>query len=455
ADRRQAAGRPAGRRAGGTGPLPAADRLAAGAAPRLRLQRGAVRPPPGHHKDWRELRCHRGQRPGRRDRTADGRRHRQAKARRRPGPGGDAGTAVEHRRGDDDCRAATGGRGRSRHVRGPRRGGRHVPCARARGRRRRPAGPGRRRPTEGPEGGDPMPAPGTWADVNQRRLTAELGRVRAALAGKPAPPATEPPPADLPPPAIDRVAEAFRLTPFERDVLLLCAGAEMDAGFAPLLEAHGGGPTLGLALATLANSRWSPLSPASPLRYWRLIDVQSGPALTTSPLRIDERILHFLAGAPGLDDRLLGLVRRLDLPRSLPPSHLAAARRLADGWWSTGEWTTFQLGGVDPDSTLDVAAQGCAELGLRLYAVRAADLPLAAVERAQLARLWERETCLGDVALLLDADGLDAAELARAAVPFAERLLAPLLIAARDPVPLPRRRAARLDVPPPTAAEQG
>src|SRR5690349_17358349 len=36
------------------------------------------------------------------------------------------------------------------------------------------------------------------------------------------------------PPALERLTEIFGLSAFERDILLLCAGVELDAAFAPL-----------------------------------------------------------------------------------------------------------------------------------------------------------------------------------------------------------------------------
>ncbi len=84
------------------------------------------------------------------------------------------------------------------------------------------------------------PARETWLDANQRYLTAALVRVRAALEAHAAGAAG---PADaaaaeaaltaaaarLPgPAALDVVCAAFGLSPFERDVLLLCAGMELE-----------------------------------------------------------------------------------------------------------------------------------------------------------------------------------------------------------------------------------
>ena len=118
------------------------------------------------------------------------------------------------------------------------------------------------------------------------------------------------------PPALVQLCAAFGLSPFERDLLTLCAGVELDAAVAPLCAQAQGDPqrpypTFSLALAALPGAHWSAVTPGAPLRHWQLIEVQAGslPAgspLTRSPLRVDERVLHFLAGTPSLDERLAG-----------------------------------------------------------------------------------------------------------------------------------------------------
>ena len=116
------------------------------------------------------------------------------------------------------------------------------------------------------------------------------------------------------PSTVDVLCNLFGLSPFERELLLLCAGMELDAAFPRTLrcgpndpqQAH---PTFGLALAALPDSHWSGISPDAPLRYWRLLEISTGSNLIASPLRIDERTLHFLAGVNHLDEHLMGFVQ--------------------------------------------------------------------------------------------------------------------------------------------------
>src|SRR5262245_18441903 len=113
--------------------------------------------------------------------------------------------------------------------------------------------------------------------------------------------------------AIDRIVEAFGLSSFERDLLLLCGGVEMDTKLAAACASASsrelrGFATFGLALAVLDEPHWSATTPARPLRRWRLIVLDLGRLLTEAPLRIDERILYFLAGVNVLDMRLQPLL---------------------------------------------------------------------------------------------------------------------------------------------------
>jgi hypothetical protein len=66
-------------------------------------------------------------------------------------------------------------------------------------------------------------------ESNQAGLCRELDRVYASLTGKTAPidPGVDAPRALR----LEHLCETFRLTPFERDLLLLCAGCELESRF--------------------------------------------------------------------------------------------------------------------------------------------------------------------------------------------------------------------------------
>ena len=95
-------------------------------------------------------------------------------------------------------------------------------------------------------------------------------------------------PHTLPALALEKICQSFGLSTFERDILLLCAGVELDASFGSLIadiqgDSQRNYPTFSLALAVLESAYWGALTPESPLRKWRLIEIGGGNTLTTSP----------------------------------------------------------------------------------------------------------------------------------------------------------------------------
>lgn len=322
------------------------------------------------------------------------------------------------------------------------------------------------------------PAQADWPEANQRYLIAALGVVRSALErhvaraqGKGDVPVPDPAlesavraaATPLPAPsALEVLCTAFRLSPFERDVLLLCAGVELDSDFGARCAAAQGDarracPTFSLALAALPQAHWSALSPGAPLRRWRLIELTNHEGLVSAPLRIDERVLHFLAGVNELDDRLRPLVEPLPDPPGLPSSQMAVACRIAEVWTGAKgarDLSVIQLCGADHANQRAVAVTACRGVGLRLHGLRHLDIPAASAERETLARLWEREAILSNSALLVDAEETDAAECARTLYPFLESTQGLLLVCRREPLRLPNRPVVRFDVPKPSAAEQ-
>ncbi|MGE5217819.1 MAG: ATP-binding protein [Chloroflexota bacterium] len=315
----------------------------------------------------------------------------------------------------------------------------------------------------------------SWHELNQGYLMRELGLVRRALercVGAPSGATSEPnepstvtpsvPDID-PPPALERLCRVFELSRFERAILLLCAGMEIDASFARMIAAAQGDsrqafPTFSLALAALGEPHWSALSPAGSLRRWRLIEVNAAESLTAGRMRIDERVLHYLVGVSHLDDRLSGLLEWVAAPDELPPSHRADAQTIERVWSSAAATMTLpliQLCGDESQSQRDVAATACARLGLDLYAISAHALPIHPAELDAFLRLWQREAVLSGCALLLECGDIEASDVSRqgAIARLSEGLRGALILSGR-----PRRRSTRvmltLDIGKPTAEEQ-
>jgi AAA+ superfamily predicted ATPase len=250
---------------------------------------------------------------------------------------------------------------------------------------------------------------------------------------------------------LDRVLRGFRLTPFEEQVLLLCAGVELSATLAQLCATiHGSSnlayPTFSLALAVFPEADWSALSPAHTLRRWRLIELEQDKGLTQGRLRIDERVLHYLNGVSYLDDRLQGMVRPVPKPEQLPEGYSAIAHQITQAWRRRPRRPLIQLCGSNTEAKANIAATAAHQVKLKLHRISGCDLPKTLAEREALARLWERESILERSALLIEGDDLNSPEQMRQVLAFLETVKGRLLLSSREPLHISHQASAILEV---------
>ncbi|MBN3929949.1 AAA family ATPase [Streptomyces verrucosisporus] len=288
------------------------------------------------------------------------------------------------------------------------------------------------------------------------RLDAHAARARGTADGAtdtPEPTSASEPAGASEPAALDALVRCFGLTPFEREIVLLLAAAELEPTTGSRCAAASDDPerthpTFSLALAALGEPHWSALTPVAPLRRWRLAELDDETRLTTTRIRLDERVLHFLLGSPYLDARLHGMLTRATSPDGLPPSFEHAADRVAAAWAGAGPGTPprVELTGGDRHSRHDIAAAAARACGLGLYALNAEDLPTDHTERDRLARLWQREAILLPAALLLEAGAPDREQDA-AVDAFTASAAVPLAVSSPDPRRTERTRAERVTVP--------
>ena len=302
-----------------------------------------------------------------------------------------------------------------------------------------------------------------WIDGNQRYLAAEFARLKTRLTGGVGPEAGETEgdydaqtASPAPPAAIDVLTTCFGLSAFERDILLLCAGAEMHADLARSCAEAAGVPTrtpvtFGLALARLEDPHWSAVTPIAPLRHWRLVEVDETAGLTSGRVRIDERILHYVAGLNYLDQRLRPLLRhRLPVQAMAEGQRAVAATLMTTLQEAAAPPPVVMLTGDDAEGQADVAANVAAELGLHLYVLAADALPANAAEREALGILWQREARLLDAALLVE---IKDREDAKHVTGFVDRLGGLVFLAGKE-LPALSRSTLRVDVNKPEAPDR-
>jgi ATPase family associated with various cellular activities (AAA) len=302
----------------------------------------------------------------------------------------------------------------------------------------------------------------SWSEANHAYLVEQFARLERLLhpgertADFEDRPAPSEPSSSSSSAAIDRLTEMFGLSPFERELVLLCAGVEMDSRLAARCADAQGHPqksyaSFGLAMSTLPEAHWSALTPARPLRRYRMIEVQSGGTLTSAPLRIDERILHYLAGVNVLDPRLQPLLRLAATPGWLAESHREIAAQATAFEQSYAQaLPIIHLCGDDLQAHEDVAAISAEQVGAQLFCVRNEDLPAVGPDLDQFAMLWQRESLLLGGGLLLQCG---PAGLSRAGSHLLESLAGLVFLSSRDSVRL-NRSFLRLEVNKPGPAEQ-
>ena len=188
-----------------------------------------------------------------------------------------------------------------------------------------------------------------------------------------------------------------------------------------------------------------------PLRYWRLIELLPGDTLASTPLRIDERILHLLAGVESSDERLDGLIAPMP-PASLQssPGWVAQATALAARALAASGSRVLLTGRSAGDRAL-AAAEALRRIGLRPFVLQAADIPLTAVERTALARQWSREARVAEAGLCVQL--ADVAE-TRPLLGLLAQIDVPVLVEADENVLPEGLTAVRVALPLPSAAER-
>jgi hypothetical protein len=253
------------------------------------------------------------------------------------------------------------------------------------------------------------PARPAWSELNQRWLVAAIDRLRARLEARagdgPASVAEDcverERPADFTP-ALLQCAQLFGLSPFERELLLLVAGLELDRGLRAAVAAVNGSRhatvSFSLALGVLTQPHWDALSPNAPLRYWRLLSLEPGAPLSEAALRVDERVLHFLTGVAAIDEQLAGVaryVRATRAPADLVDEELAARVRSAFAEQEDrGPVVLLHADPFDAAALRDLALAVAARRATSGLWIAARDLPADQGRLVDLARRIDREAVM-------------------------------------------------------------
>jgi hypothetical protein len=255
---------------------------------------------------------------------------------------------------------------------------------------------------------------------------------------------------------VAKLQEIFALSDFELDVLLLCAGAAVDRRFGQAflgLQPELAAPSFGLAAAVLDKPHWSALSRIRPLRYWRLIEMGSGPLLQAA-LMIDERILQYLLGVPAADDRMEMIFHSLagnDAGNEEASASLLEVAAHGALHWRRAARSTIVITGQRASERTALFQAMCLQAGLHAWVLDAGDLPESAAERERLARAYTREAGLWPSALLVRTERVEHPEMLES---WLRRVNAPAAVDVETGSPAERLSGLRLAAPTPDAAER-
>lgn len=217
------------------------------------------------------------------------------------------------------------------------------------------------------------------------------------------------------PAAIDVLTNMFGLSSFERKILLICAGVELQNDVSVLVAKVQGGtelvqPSFNLAMSAFSGAHWSAISPDSPLRKWDLIKFKNGSLIAKSRLQIDEPILHYLTGFKYLDERLRQIIKLAENPIPLAASQQNAVNRITRACASKkqegGVPIVLMEGEEDGDQEL-IAAALAQKMEKKLHRISIHSIPIQTTEITRLAQLWNREAKLNAGMLYLDSRGLN------------------------------------------------
>lgn len=315
----------------------------------------------------------------------------------------------------------------------------------------------------------PLPVPTEAQASNYHALQTEVTHLRQRLQALATPdshssdfPPSASPISSSPSPTLNHLCHRLGLSAFERQVVLLGLGLEIDPQWPTLCAAvppHRPYPTWSLALALCPDAHWTALPPDAPLRRWRVVELGPGNALVDSPLRLDEQILHSLMGHQSLHERLLSLGTRRVFPGSISEFHHALVTSLAQTWVSASQaqrpLPLLHLWGRDRSSLTAAAAALCTLLGLDLWMLTATALPTDPAQVHTLCNLWEREWQLNRRVLLLSCDVEQPSPERDGAIAYlVDALNTPVIVTAPERRAPSQRPQVAQEIPLPSPQEQ-
>lgn len=266
--------------------------------------------------------------------------------------------------------------------------------------------------------------------------------------------------------SLAQLAYRFGLSTFEQNVLLLCLAFELDSQVGWMCgliqdKPHRPFPTFGLTMSLFHGSEWIAIPPERPLRKFRLIEFRqpAGTPLFGAELQLEETVLHYLRGVPSLDSRLASIATPVKVfGDGLSHSQQAIIDRIYFALSGTEGSTTFvQLLGPDSGTSLRFAGAVSERLNRRPFVMPIERLPVSTIDLEDFAHLWQRDSVLFGLALILeaqDADGQQRTSSVSRLLRLFSSVSTPIFVATREPFGLASVNDVCIDVVGPSVKEQ-
>jgi SpoVK/Ycf46/Vps4 family AAA+-type ATPase len=257
---------------------------------------------------------------------------------------------------------------------------------------------------------------------------------------------------------LEQLCLVFKLSHFERQILLMCIGFELLPGFARDCLTLGKEkiidyPTLEMALALFPTGDNTPFNQHWPVYYWQLLERSEGDSLLTQTLRISHSILHYLQGYSAHDSRLTSLLFPVDLMHQPLAFYENSVKQIIDAWQQQSSPMIF-LAGNDIESQRQIIIQACSQQQFPLYYIDPYALPVNVNEWQILLRLLVRETWLHyNRVYLVECDNLSTDKL-RALAQLIQAIPANCILTGTSIPPEIYYPCLTIKVPTPTAQQQ-
>ncbi|MGH1403983.1 MAG: ATP-binding protein [Alphaproteobacteria bacterium] len=200
------------------------------------------------------------------------------------------------------------------------------------------------------------------------------------------------------PPAYEVVAHVFKLSEFEKFLVLLAAAAEIDSAVQQLLYKAGHKKvTFALAFQLFEGAHWNATGPQSALRYWKILSLDKNDFVSQAALRLDERVIHALLGIAAPDERLMPYIYSYEGDITLSKSQHDNVNTIPV---TAGHVNFHGSNQKDKPALAKILARQRSE---RLYCMNLSSLPRSVVDRHLMAVLWQREVLLSQASLYIDA----------------------------------------------------